>query len=62
MVNGGLGSAVMALLAGAGMSKPVTCIGVPDEFLPFGSASDIQAAVGMDADSVVERALAVLGH
>lgn len=62
VVSGGLGSAVMALLASAGETKPVTCIGVPDAFLPFGSASDILAVAGMDAESVVTRALAVLAH
>ncbi len=62
VVTGGLGSAVMALLASAGQNKPVTCIGVPDTFLPFGSASDIQALAGMDAESVVTRTLAVRAH
>jgi deoxyxylulose-5-phosphate synthase len=38
----------------------VTHIGVPDDFLPFGSASDVMESVGMDADSVVERVLAVV--
>lgn len=62
VVTGGLGSAVMALLASAGLAKPVTRIGVPDTFLPFGSASDIHALAGMDADTVVSRTLTVLGH
>ena len=62
VVSGGLGSAVMALLAASGMTKPVTVIGVPDTFLPFGSASDIHTFAGMDADTVVSRTLAVLGH
>lgn len=62
VVTGGLGSAVMALLSAARQTKPVTCIGVPDVFLPFGSQSDIHAASGMDPDSVVSKTLAVLGH
>jgi deoxyxylulose-5-phosphate synthase len=42
--------------------KGVTNIGVPDHFLPFGSASDVIESVGMDPDSVVERVLTTLGR
>jgi transketolase C-terminal domain/subunit len=38
----------------------VTCIGVPDHFLPFGSAADVAQSVGLDPDSVVSRVLALL--
>ena len=62
VLSGGLGSAVMALLAEHGQAKTVTRIGAPDEFLPFGSASDVLAAAGMDTDSVVSRVLSVVGH
>lgn len=62
VVTGGLGSAVMELLSGAGQAKKVTTIGVPDRFLPFGSPTDILASVGMDPDSVVRRVLTVLGR
>ena len=44
------------------MTKNLTCIGVPDHFLPFGSASDVMESVGMDPDSVVDRVLATLGR
>jgi 1-deoxy-D-xylulose-5-phosphate synthase len=62
VLSGGLGSAVMAMLADHGQAKKVTRIGAPDEFLPFGSASDILAGAGMDPDSVVSKVLAVVGH
>lgn len=62
VVTGGLGSAVMEVLSGAGQAKKVTTIGVPDRFLPFGSPTDILASVGMDPDSVVRRVLTVLGR
>ncbi|MEA1904244.1 MAG: 1-deoxy-D-xylulose-5-phosphate synthase [Actinomycetota bacterium] len=62
VVAGGFGSAVMEALSEAGITKDVTCIGVPDHFLPFGSASDVMESVGMDADSVVERVLVALGR
>jgi 1-deoxy-D-xylulose-5-phosphate synthase len=60
VVTGGFGSGVMELLASAGLAKPVTAIGVPDRFLPFGAPADIQSMVGMDPDSVVQRVLLAL--
>lgn len=57
VVAGGFGAAVMEQFATAGLVKKVTNIGVPDRFLPFGSASDVLESVGMDPDSVVERVL-----
>lgn len=57
VVAGGFGAAVMEAFAGSGLAKKVTNIGIPDEFLPFGSASDIMESIGMDPNSVVERVL-----
>jgi 1-deoxy-D-xylulose-5-phosphate synthase len=62
VVAGGFGAALMEALSAAGSTKPVTNIGVPDRFLPFGSAPDIMGMLGMDPDSVVERVLVALGH
>lgn len=62
IVAGGFGSAVMEAFSEAGMAKDVTCIGVPDRFLPHGLASDVMEAVGMDANSVVQRVLLALGR
>lgn len=58
VVAGGFGAAVMEAFAYAGIAKSVTNIGVPDGFLPFGSASDVLELAGMDAASVLERVLA----
>lgn len=60
VVAGGFGSAVMEAFANAGMTKDVTCIGVPDRFLPFGAPGDVMEWAGMDADSVVNRVSALL--
>ncbi len=57
VVAGGFGAAVMEALAASGVTKDVLNIGVPDEFLPFGSPGDVMESVGMDLDSVVERIL-----
>jgi 1-deoxy-D-xylulose-5-phosphate synthase len=61
VIAGGFGAAIMELLAAGGLVKPVTNIGVPDGFLPFGSASDLMEMVGMDPGSVVERVLLAIG-
>ena len=60
VVAGGFGAAVMETFTGAGLTKEITCIGVPDRFLPFGSPSDIAHSIGVDPDSVVSRVLALL--
>jgi len=61
VVAGGFGSAVAEAFAACGLVKPITHIGVPDRFLPFGSAQDIMEIAGIDPDSVVERVLLALG-
>ena len=60
VVAGGFGAAVMEAFSAARLVKEVTCIGVPDQFLPFGSPSDIAQSVGLDPDSVASRVLALL--
>lgn len=60
VVSGGFGSAVMEAFTEAGLVKDVTCIGVPDRFLPFGAPGDVMESVGMDPDSVVQRVEALL--
>jgi 1-deoxy-D-xylulose-5-phosphate synthase len=61
VIAGGFGAAVMERFSDAGLTKPITSIGVPDVFLPFGSAGDVMESIGMDPDSVLNRVLAVLG-
>jgi 1-deoxy-D-xylulose-5-phosphate synthase len=61
VIAGGFGAAVMEAFADSGLTKQVTNIGIPDEFLPFGSAPDIMESIGMDTDSVVERVLLAVG-
>ena len=60
VVAGGFGAAVMEAFSEAGMAKEVTCIGVPDRFLPFGSPADVAQSVGLDPESVVSRVAALL--
>jgi 1-deoxy-D-xylulose-5-phosphate synthase len=60
VIAGGFGAAVMEAFSGAGMVKEISCIGVPDHFLPFGSPTDVARSIGLDPDSVVSRVLALL--
>lgn len=60
VIAGGFGSAVTEMFAEAGVAKKFSHVGVPDGFLPFGSAADVMESVGMDPDSVVNRILPTL--
>ncbi len=62
VVAGGFGSAVLEDFTSRGMNKDVTCIGVPDQFLPFGAPDDVMEWAGMDVDSVVDRVKAILAR
>jgi deoxyxylulose-5-phosphate synthase len=43
----------MEALAGSGTR--VVALGLPDRFLPHGSAGDVLRSVGLDAESIEER-------
>jgi transketolase C-terminal domain/subunit len=45
----------MEALSDSGLAGRVRVVGVPDRFLPAGSADDVIEHVGLDADSLVER-------
>lgn len=53
VLSGGFGEGVMDLLSGT--STKVHSIGLPDRFLPFGSASAVLESVGMNVESLVDR-------
>ncbi|MGH8874615.1 MAG: 1-deoxy-D-xylulose-5-phosphate synthase, partial [Acidimicrobiia bacterium] len=55
VVTGGFGAAVLEALAPHGLADRVRCLGLPDAFLPSGSADDVLRSVGLDAESVAER-------
>lgn len=62
VVSGGFGAAVMEEMARIGSPTPVRSLGVPDRFLPFGSADDVLRSVGLDADSIAGRIRVWLGR
>lgn len=59
--SGGFGAAVLEALSDVGLAGRVTSMAVPDEFLPFGSAGDVLTYCRLDAESVVDRVLALNG-
>ena len=52
VVSGGFGSGVAETLAAAGIARPITMLGLPDRFLPFGNQAAITADLGLDADGI----------
>ena len=54
VTDGGLGSAVLEWLAAAGVSLPVTRLGVPDRFIPQGKPSELYRLCGFDAEGIFE--------
>jgi 1-deoxy-D-xylulose-5-phosphate synthase len=61
MLAGGFGAAVLELLAREDVRLPVRCIGVPDRIFDHGSQSQLRKDAGIDAESIAEQALALVG-
>lgn len=57
VMAGGFGAAVLEALAGTDQVSKVTILGVPDDFLPFGSADDVLKSIGLDVDGITEHVL-----
>jgi 1-deoxy-D-xylulose-5-phosphate synthase len=55
-VQGGAGSAVLEVLARAGVLKPVLTLGLPDVFIDHGDPAKLLARCGLDAPGI-ERAI-----
>lgn len=58
-VLGGLGSAVLEVLEG-GHRFPLERIGIGDAYPPIGPTAELRAALGLDAERIVRRGLALL--
>ncbi|MBR5346194.1 MAG: 1-deoxy-D-xylulose-5-phosphate synthase [Deltaproteobacteria bacterium] len=52
-VLGGVGGAILELLARDGALVPTLCLGVPDRFIPQGTQAQLRALCGLDAAGVV---------
>ncbi len=62
VLSGGFGAAVLEHLAATGAAGKVRSFGIPDEFLRFGSADSILGEIGLDADSIAQATLDLVGH
>jgi 1-deoxy-D-xylulose-5-phosphate synthase len=60
VVNGGFGGAVLEHLAGTPAAARVELMGVPDHFLPFGSAGDVLESIGLDPESISAHVLGLI--
>ncbi len=60
--SGGFGAAVLEHLAGTDAASRVEVMGVPDEFLPFGSAGDVLESIGLDPASISAHVLGLIGE
>ncbi len=59
---GGFGSAVLELLADNDLTDIKThVVGLPDEFIPHGAQSDLDAACGIDEKGIAEAVKKILG-
>ncbi|MFL5357164.1 1-deoxy-D-xylulose-5-phosphate synthase [Archangium sp.] len=58
--HGGLGGAVLELLAARGVCVRVKLLGMPDTFVPHGDARVQRAELGLDAEGLRRAALALL--
>jgi transketolase len=60
-INGGLGAAVADCLLEAGVSCKFARVGIRDEFGEVGTQDYLAKHFGLDADSLVERAMGLVG-
>jgi 1-deoxy-D-xylulose-5-phosphate synthase len=55
VITGGFGAAVLEELSRNGLAGRVSMLGLPDRFLPSGSAADVAVEVGLDPESIAKR-------
>ena len=52
--QGGIGSAVLELLADRGVSVPVVRLGLPDQFVEHGTVAQLQHICGIDCEAITK--------
>lgn len=50
---GGIGSAVLELLADHGLTTPVQRLGIPDQFIEHGTVDELRHLCGIDTDGII---------
>jgi 1-deoxy-D-xylulose-5-phosphate synthase len=58
---GGFGSAVLEVLAEAGVQVPIRCLAIGDRIVEHGDPSEIRAEFGLDRDGIAKAVKALLG-
>jgi 1-deoxy-D-xylulose-5-phosphate synthase len=53
-VKGGLGSTVLEYMAGHNISCPVKILGIPDDYIPHGTAEQLHHLCGFDAEGIIK--------
>ncbi|HEY5672581.1 MAG TPA: 1-deoxy-D-xylulose-5-phosphate synthase [Malonomonas sp.] len=56
-LQGGFGSAVLELLAEAGLAVKTLHIGIPDQFVEQGTQAELRRQLGIDAEGIVEKVM-----
>ncbi len=54
-LQGGFGTSILELLSDAGLSVPVTRIGIPDKFIEQGSQKELRLQLGLNATGIVAK-------
>jgi len=62
IVQGGVGSAVLELLAGERVQAETHCIGIPDTFVEQGGQEELRRIYGLDAKGIAGAARKLLGR
>ncbi len=57
VVSGGFGAGVLEAVSPHGLADRIRVLGLPDSFLPPGSAADVLKSVGLDAESIAATVL-----
>ena len=57
VLAGGAGDAVMEVIAEAGLTTPVLCFGIPDEFIEQGTQKEIYEMLGLTPEAVEAKVL-----
>ena len=60
VVSGGFGAGVLEAVSEHGLADRIRIMGIPDQFLPPGSAGQVMKAIRLDAESIAERVLEMI--
>ncbi|MBN2429141.1 MAG: 1-deoxy-D-xylulose-5-phosphate synthase [Deltaproteobacteria bacterium] len=62
MIQGGVGSAVLELLAAERIKAEICCLGIPDTFVEQGSQGELRRMNGLDAEGIADAVRKFLAH